>query len=136
MANYIDVEPRLQDAEGIVGQTIRHEEETSAMAGSSLKNQASETAGRAKDQAKGIGRRVQGKIEQSRKPAANRLEDAASALPARAEKLPRGDTVARWAHGTADKMQATANYVRGHDMGDMVADVKTFTRKHPGGRRF
>jgi uncharacterized protein YjbJ (UPF0337 family) len=132
MADYIDVDPRLRNNQGIVYQTIQPEGETSTMAGTSWKDQASETVGRAKDQAKGLGRKVRGKIEQSRTPAADRLEDAASVLHARAEKLPGVETVARWAHGTADKMQATADYVRGHDMGDMMADVKTFARKHPG----
>src|SRR5215475_4434003 len=134
MANYVDVEPRLQDPQGILEQTVQPEGETPVPPtdGSSLKDQASETARRAKDQAEGLRRKVQGKIEQSRTSGADRLGDAASALHARAEKLPGGDTVARWAHGTADKTQATAHYVREHELRDMMGDVKTFVRRHPG----
>lgn len=134
MANHIDYGPRLQDGHGIVAQTIQPEGET-PVAETSVKDKASETTARAKDQAEGIGRKFrqfQRKIEQSRSPAADRLEDAASVLHARADKLPGVDTVSRWAHGTANRMQATADYVRGHQLGDMMADVKTFVRRHPG----
>lgn len=134
MANYIEVEPQYQDAHGIVAQAILPEGETPATE-TSWKDKASATAARAKDQEEGIGRKFQKfrrKIEQSRSPAADRLGDAASALHARADKLPGVDTVSRWAHGTADKIQATADYVRGHELRDMMADVKTFVRRHPG----
>ena len=85
-----------------------------------------------KTKAQQVGRNVRAKIEQSREPAAEKLRNAASALHGKADHLPGGETVAGMAHKTADTMQATAEYVRQHNLQDMAADVNTFVRKRPG----
>ena len=36
------------------------------------------------------------------------------------------------AHGTADRIGATADFLRDHDTKAMVGSVKEFVRKHPG----
>jgi ElaB/YqjD/DUF883 family membrane-anchored ribosome-binding protein len=77
------------------------------------------------------GRRAAEKIDEQREPSARVLESAASTLHDRAEDLPGGEKVARIAHATADKIQATAEYVREHDISDMVADVTEFVRRYP-----
>lgn len=100
-------------------------------AGSNLKGKLSETAAKAKDKIQEVSRNVQAKIEESRTPAAEKLQNAASTLHQKADALPGGETVAGMAHKTANTMQATAEYVRGHDLRDMRADVETFVRKRP-----
>jgi len=98
----------------------------------SLKNQVSDTASQAKDKAQEMGRNVQSKIDETRAPAAEKLEGAASALHEKADQLPGGETVAGLAHSAADKMHSTAEYVREHDVQGMMSDVESFARKHPG----
>ena len=60
------------------------------------------------------------------------MESAASALHEKAGSLPGGEKVAGMAHGAADTMQATADYVRDHDVSDMVSGVGSFVRRYPG----
>ena len=92
----------------------------------------SETTGRVRDMAAEAGRNAQSKLDESRAPAAEKLESAATALHERADDLPGGETVSGIAHSAADKMEATADYVREHSLQDMMGDVETFVRKHPG----
>ena len=35
------------------------------------------------------------------------------------------------AHTAADKLEATADYVREHDVKDMISDVERFVKDHP-----
>ena len=92
----------------------------------------SESAGRVKDTAAEAARNAQSKVDESRGPAAEKLESAATALHQRADNLPGGETVSGIAHSAADKMEATAAYVREHSVQDMMGDVETFVRQHPG----
>jgi len=85
-----------------------------------------------KDKVGEFGRTMQTKIDDSRVPAADTLENAASALHQRADRFPGGPNVAGAVHGAADKMQATADYVRDHEVRDMMADVETLVRRNPG----
>ena len=101
-------------------------------AGRDLKIKLSETAAKARGKVQEVGRNVQAKIDENRAPAADKLQNAASALHQKADQLPGGETVAGMAHRTADTMQATAEYVRRHDLQDMMGDVETFVRKRPG----
>jgi hypothetical protein len=78
------------------------------------------------------GRNVRSKIDESRTPAADKLECAASALHRKAETLPGGETVARVAHRGANRMQATAEYVREHNVHDMMDDAEACVRRHSG----
>ena len=43
-----------------------------------------------------------------------------------------GDSVAEFAHSTADTLKASAKYVRKHDGGRMMDDVAEIIREHPG----
>ena len=97
-----------------------------------VKNKVTEGANKAKDKAEEIGRNVQTRIDETRAPAADKLQTAASTLHEKADNLPGGQTVAGLAHKTADTMQATAEYVRQHDVQDMMSDVESFVRRHPG----
>ena len=100
--------------------------------GTNLKGKVSETANKAKNKAEEVGRKIQEKIDETREPAAAKLHSAASTLHEKAQGLPGGETVAGAAHSAADKMQATADYMRGHDIQNMMADVGAFVRRHPG----
>ncbi len=99
---------------------------------SDIKDQVAENATEAKDKIQEAGRNVQSKIDETRTPAADKLQSAASALHEKAGSLPGGETVAGLAHGAADRMQATADYVRDHDVQHMTADVEAFVRRRPG----
>ena len=43
-----------------------------------------------------------------------------------------GESVADAAHSAADSMHSTAKYVRKNDAREMVGDVETLIRRHPG----
>jgi ElaB/YqjD/DUF883 family membrane-anchored ribosome-binding protein len=97
-----------------------------------VQDEALKTGRDLKSKAQQVGRNVRAKIDENRAPAAQKLRNAASALHQKADRLPGGETVAGVAHKTADTMQATAEYVRQHNLQDMMADVDTFVRKRPG----
>jgi ElaB/YqjD/DUF883 family membrane-anchored ribosome-binding protein len=97
-----------------------------------VKATVSDTAEKAQEKVEEVGRAVQGKIDENRGPAADKLQGVASSLHEKAESLPGGEKVASIAHSAADKMEATAEYVREHDVQDMMADLENFVRRHPG----
>lgn len=92
----------------------------------------SETAATVKQKVSDTGRRATGQIDAKREPAADALEDAASSIHEKAENLPGGDTVKGIAHSTADKLETTADYIRGHDVKSMLSDVEDIVRRNPG----
>ena len=97
-----------------------------------VKNAVSDTAEKAQQKAEQVGRVVQDKIDENRGTVADKLEGVASTLEEKAEGLPGGEKVASLARDTADKVEATAQYVRKHDVQDMMADLENLVRRHPG----
>ena len=97
-----------------------------------VKGVVSDTAEKAQQKAEEVGRVVQDKIDEKRGPVADKLEGVASTLEEKAESLPGGEKVASLAHDAADKVEATAQYVREHDVKDMMADLENLVRRHPG----
>ena len=97
-----------------------------------VKNTVSDTAEKTQQKVEQAGRAVQEKIDDNRGPAADKLAGVASALHEKADNLPGGEKVASLAHDAADKVEATAQYVREHDVQDMMADLENFVRRHPG----
>lgn len=85
-----------------------------------------------KDRVSEFGRKAVDTIDQNLTSAAGGLEKAAETLHGRAENLPGVDTVSGLAHSAADKLSATAGYVREHDVQRMMMDVKTLVRNNPG----
>lgn len=57
---------------------------------------------------------------------ADGLDSAAASINA------GGDRVADLAHSTADSFGASAKYVRKHDSRDMVHDIESLIKAHPG----
>ena len=97
-----------------------------------VKNAVSDTTGKAQEKVGEMGRAVQGKIDENRDAAADTLQTVASRLHENAESIPGGEKAASLAHSTAEKVEATAQYVREHNVEDMMADLKNFVRRHPG----
>ena len=99
---------------------------------STLGEKISSTATEVKDKMSDFGRTAVDKIDESRDTAAGGLEQAATALHGKAEGLPGGEKVTSLAHATADKLTSTADYVRDHDVNQMMADVETLFKNNPG----
>ncbi len=101
-------------------------------AASKVSNQVSDAASQAKAKVSSVGRTAADKIDQNRDAAAGGLESAASTLHDKADSLPGGEKVTSLAHTAADKLGATADYVREHDVNSMMADVERMVKNNPG----
>jgi ElaB/YqjD/DUF883 family membrane-anchored ribosome-binding protein len=99
---------------------------------STVGEKVSEAAGQVKQKVSDLGRTAADKIDENRSAAAGGLEKAASALHEKADSLPGGEKVSGLAHGTAEKLSSTADYVREHDVNRMMADVETVVKNNPG----
>jgi ElaB/YqjD/DUF883 family membrane-anchored ribosome-binding protein len=97
-----------------------------------VSDRVSESADTVREKAQNLGRKAVDRVNDSRSSAASGLENAASAIHGRAENLPGGPRVQSAAHSTADKLAATANYMRTHEVKDVVADIEHIIRRNPG----
>jgi ElaB/YqjD/DUF883 family membrane-anchored ribosome-binding protein len=93
------------------------------------KESISETAKTVKDRTQEFGRTAVNKIEENRVSAASALHNAASSLHQSAAKLPN---VPDMAHSTAEKVDAVATYMEGHDTKQMMADMEAVVKRNPG----
>ena len=93
---------------------------------SGLAEQVAEKARDAKDAAVDFARNTVDGMDAQRRPAAATLDRAASTVQQHA------DNAAGVARGTADKLRATAEYVRNNDMDAMGRDVVGLVRRYPG----
>lgn len=89
------------------------------------------TAG-AKEKASEYAQKAADTIDANRGSAASTLETAASTLHDHAASLPGGEKVANLAHTAADRLGATAQYVRDHDTKQVMSDVQSFVKSYPG----
>jgi len=85
-----------------------------------------EATDQAKDTVADFGRKTVDNLDAQRRPAAATLDQTASALHQRADKI------AGMAHATADTLQASADYVRQNDVKAMAKDVEDLVRRYPG----
>ena len=92
------------------------------------KDSMSDTARTVKEKTQEFGRTAANKIEENRVSAAGALHDAASSMHDNAAKLPNGPDLA---NAAADKVDAVAGYLQGHDTKQMMADVETIVKKNP-----
>ena len=91
-----------------------------------------ELGSQVKEQAADLGRAAAEKVDTRRGAAADKIESAAQSIHARAEALPGvGQRAAGIAHGAADKLNATADYIREHDLKSMGEDVKRIAKNNP-----
>ncbi len=68
--------------------------------------------------------------ESKRASVADALESVASRIHEKADT--GSERVSGIGHGAAEKVEATAQYVREHGPREMMSDVEAFARKHPG----
>lgn len=59
------------------------------------------------------------------------LHNAADAVRERAQDLPGGERTTQAAYRAAEKLDVAANYVRDHDMQEMMGDMEGFVRQYP-----
>jgi hypothetical protein len=85
-----------------------------------------ESAAGLKDKASEFGRRAAGKIDEQRQAAASRLEQAASAIH---EGTGQASDIA---HGAADKLSSTSEYVRDNNVSNMLKDIGKVVTRNPG----
>ena len=93
------------------------------------KESLSDAAKTVKDKTQEFGRDAMNKIEENRVSAAGALHNAASSMHQKADKLPNGPDLA---HSAADRVEAVASYLQGHDTRQIMADVETVVRRNPG----
>jgi hypothetical protein len=84
-----------------------------------------------KTKAADLGRMAADKVDENRDAAATGLENAATTIHDKADSLP-GGTANRVAHVTADKLSATADYIREHDVDSMMSDLYRLVKNNPG----
>jgi len=100
--------------------------------GSSFNTDAvADAAGRAQEQAKRYGQKAMDAVEAGRESAASTLDSAASAVRSNADSLPGGADVSRFARRAADKMGGAAQYLREHEVKDVMSEVQSFVKEHP-----
>ena len=90
-----------------------------------------DAAGRAQEQAKRYGQRAMDAVESGRESAASTLDNAASNIRAKADSLPGGPDVSRFARRAADRIGGAAQYLRDHEVKDVMSGVETFVKDHP-----
>ncbi len=78
-----------------------------------------------KDRVTDFGRKTVDKLDDSRETAAGALDATASTLHT------RGDQISGAAHSAANKIHATANYVRQTNLKGMVDDVEDILKRYP-----
>jgi hypothetical protein len=110
------------------GQTFPGESTASGGTGTAarMKEQISETASDLKGKVADFGRKAADGIDSSRESAAVTLEKTATSIHSGGEKL------SGLAHSAADKVQATADYVRRTDLKGMAEDVQDIVKRYPG----
>ena len=92
----------------------------------------SDAASQVKDKFNDLSRTAGNKIDENRQAAAGGLQKAAVALHEKAENIPGVETVSCLAHDAADKLTATADYVRDNNLNKMMADVEAVVKNNPG----
>ena len=97
-----------------------------------VREKLTDAAGEVKQKVSELGRSATNKIDENRDAAASGLKEAASILDEKAEGLPGGEKITGLAHATADKLSSTADYVREHNVNQMMTDVETLVKNNPG----
>lgn len=99
---------------------------------SSTSSRMSDTVEQTRSKINELGSAAADRIDQNRMAAASGLEGAAGTLHQRADQLPGGERVSGMAHSAADKLSATADYVRQHDLNSMMQDLENLVKNNPG----
>jgi hypothetical protein len=118
----------MDDYKDQPGQSFPGESTASGGAGTAarMKQQISETASDVKGTVTDLSRKAADRIDSSRESAAITLEKTATSIHS------GGDKLSGVAHSAADKVQATADYVRRTDLKGMAEDVQDIVKRYPG----
>jgi ElaB/YqjD/DUF883 family membrane-anchored ribosome-binding protein len=100
--------------------------------GTTVGNAADTPVSKVTDKVSETATHVKDTVDANRNVAAQGLQQAASTIREKADSLPGGETVTDLAHTAADKLTATAGYVRETDVNTMMADVETLVKNNPG----
>lgn len=95
-----------------------------------IKEQAGQKVSQVKEKVADLGRKAGDKIEEQRMRAAGTLENTASTLHERGDRL--ASSTSNAVHATADKIQSASNYLREHDAQAMMEDFQGLVRRYPG----
>lgn len=109
-------DPYWQPENGVAG---------NAGTGTAARMKRSDSSSDVKEKVADLGRRAFDKLDDSRQSTADGLDVTASKLHAGGEQI-SGAT-----HSAADKLHATAEYVRDNDLKAMAGDVQEIMRKYP-----
>jgi hypothetical protein len=84
-----------------------------------------------KSAASDLGQAAADEIDRRRRAAAAGIKSAAQTLHEKADDLPGGARVAYIAHGAANQLNSTANYLRRRNLSAMSRDVRKVVRDNP-----
>ena len=104
---------------------------SSGFDGDPISNTAAGVKDQVKDQAAKYGQKAVEAVDAGRSSAASTLETAAAGIRDKADRLPGGPQVGQFARQTADKLGATADYLREHEAKDIASDFQSFLKAHP-----
>ena len=99
---------------------------------STLRDKISDRATHFKDNVSELGRKAADTIDENMASAAAGLEKAAATLHGRGENLPGIEKISGLAHTAAERLSATAGYIREHDVDRVMKDVGTLVKNNPG----
>lgn len=110
---------------------------TTGSAAERMKRNLSDKAQNMKESLNSFGRKTANRIDDSREPTANALARTAKSLHSRTDKMSqlahsRTDKASQLAHSAADRIQVGADYLREHDVEQILDDVRTLVKKYPG----
>jgi hypothetical protein len=92
---------------------------------------AGATLSRAQQQVKDLGLAASMKLDEARKGTADALENAASSV--RTNGRDGAKTIETLSENAAGKLDSTAAYVRSHDVGGILSNLRQLVSKNPGG---
>jgi ElaB/YqjD/DUF883 family membrane-anchored ribosome-binding protein len=84
-----------------------------------------------KSSAADLGQAATEEIDSRRRETAAGLKSAAKSLHEKADDLPGGKRVADVAHGAANRLNSTANYIRRRNLPAMARDVQKVVKDNP-----
>ncbi len=92
---------------------------------------AGATLSRAQEQVKDLGLAAGEKLDEARRGAADALENAASSV--RTTGRGGAKSIETMSENAAGKLDSTAAYVRNHDVGGMLGNLRQVIGRNPGG---
>lgn len=93
--------------------------------------ESSDILSQVKSSASDLGQAAAEEVDNRRRQAAAGIKSAAKSLHEKADDLPGGEHVAGVAHGAADKLNSTANYIRRRNFTGMARDVRKVVKDNP-----